>query len=427
MNKPSIRNKGYTNENGKFQAFTDDWKQRSFSEITYPSGTRNKENLPLETYSITNDRGFLPQSEAHDDFGYMQNADKRAYIVVTPDSFGYNPARINVGSIGYYEGEENVIVSSLYEIFKTQEYIDNHFLMHWFKSDIFPKWIEKLQEGSVRLYFYYDKLCECNLTFPMIEEQRKIAALIDTLDETITLHQRELHKLNNMKTGFLQKLFPQGDATVPEIRFNGYTDKQGVYHKFNNEWEQRRLGDLVDRVTRKNSNNESELPLTISAQYGLIDQMEFFGKRIASRDISGYYLLYKGEFAYNKSTSSDAPWGAVKRLDRYENGAVSTLYITFAIKDTEHIDSDFLVYYYDTDLWYKGVQAIAAEGARNHGLLNIAPADYFNTTLMVPTDIEEQKAIGSMLSKVDTLITLQQRKLDILKRLKTGFLQKMFV
>ena len=109
---------------------------------------------------------------------------------------------------------------------------------------------------------------------------------------------------------------------------------------------------MVERVTRKNENLESELPLTISAQYGLIDQNEFFDKRIASRDVSGYYLLKKGEFAYNKSTSSDAPWGAVKRLDRYEMGVLSTLYIVFALKEDGNIDSDFLVSYYDTDCWH---------------------------------------------------------------------------
>ena len=175
----------------RYPGFTDPWEQRKFDEITIPAGVRNKDNLPLEPYSITNDRGFLPQNEAHDDFGYMQNTDRKAYMVVSPNSFGYNPARINVGSIGYYEGTENVIVSSLYEIFKTKDYIDDHFLMQWFKSDLFPRWIEKFQEGSVRQYFYYDKLCECTLTFPSIEEQQKIAALIDSLDATITLHQRD--------------------------------------------------------------------------------------------------------------------------------------------------------------------------------------------------------------------------------------------
>ena len=175
-------------------------------------------------------------------------------------------------------------------------------------------------------------------------------------------------------------------------------------------WEQRKLGDLTERVTRKNQDLVSELPLTISAQYGLIDQNEFFDKRVASKDVSGYYLIKNGEFAYNKSTSSDAPWGAIKRLDRYENGVLSTLYIVFSIKDNVPIDSDFLVSYYSTNLWHKGIHEIAAEGARNHGLLNIAPSDFFETKLMVPQDIEEQRKIGKYFAQLDTLITLHQRK-----------------
>jgi len=204
--------------------------------------------------------------------------------------------------------------------------------------------------------------------------------------------------------------------SVPEIRFKDFTDT----------WEQRKLSDMVERVTRKNENLESELPLTISAQYGLIDQNEFFDKRIASRDVSGYYLLKKGEFAYNKSTSSDAPWGAVKRLDKYEMGVLSTLYIVFSLKDDGNIDSDFLVSYYDTDCWHKGIQAIAAEGARNHGLLNIAPADYFETVLTVPLDTKEQHQIGSLFANLDRLITLHQRKLDKLHKVKKSLLEKMF-
>ena len=186
----------------------------------------------------------------------------------------------------------------------------------------------------------------------------------------------------------------------PKVRFKGYTD----------DWEQRKLGDLVDRVTRKNQDLVSELPLTISAQYGLIDQNEFFDKRVASKDVSGYYLIENGEFAYNKSTSTDAPWGAIKRLDRYENGVLSTLYIVFGIKENNPVDSDFLVSYYSTNLWHKGIHEIAAEGARNHGLLNIAPADFFETKLMIPQDIEEQKKIGKYFEELERLITLHQCK-----------------
>ena len=193
-----------------------------------------------------------------------------------------------------------------------------------------------------------------------------------------------------------------------------------------NPWEQRKLGDLVDRVTRKNQDLVSELPLTISAQYGLIDQNEFFDKRVASKDVSGYYLIENGEFAYNKSTSTDAPWGAIKRLDRYENGVLSTLYIVFGIKENNPVYSDFLVSYYSTNLWHKGIHEIAAEGARNHGLLNIAPADFFETKLKIPQDIEEQKKIGKYFEELERLITLHHRKCEETKILKKYMLQKMF-
>ena len=377
-----------------------DWEQRKFADFTWDAGKRNKEDLDLEPYAITNEHGFIRQRDAHDDFGYMKDTDRKAYNIVQPNSFAYNPARINVGSIGYYKGVENVIVSSLYEVFQTDNYVNDRFLWHWLKSDEFPRWIEKLQEGSVRLYFYYDKLCECQLYMPSLEEQEKIATFLDDLDHLITLHQRKCEETKTLKKYMLQKMFPQNGHSVPEIRFSGFTE----------DWEQRKLVDLVDRVTRKNQDLVSELPLTISAQYGLIDQNEFFDKRVASKDVSGYYLIENGEFAYNKSTSTDAPWGAIKRLDRYKNGVLSTLYIVFGIKENNPVDSDFLVSYYSTNLWHKGIHEIAAEGARNHGLLNIAPADFFETKLMIPQDIEEQKKIGKYFEELERLITLHHRK-----------------
>ena len=200
---------------------------------------------------------------------------------------------------------------------------------------------------------------------------------------------------------------------VPKIRFPGFTEP----------WEQRKLGEVAVRVTRKNKDLESTLPLTISAQDGLIDQNEFFNKTVASRDVSGYYLVKNGEFAYNKSYSTGYPWGAVTRLDRYEMGVLSTLYIVF--KPT-NIDSDFLTKYYDGNNWHKEVSKHAAEGARNHGLLNIAASDFFETKLTIPLSKKEQDQIGLFFNNMDNLITLHQRKLNHLKDKKKGLLQKMF-
>lgn len=203
---------------------------------------------------------------------------------------------------------------------------------------------------------------------------------------------------------------------TPRIRFKGFSD----------DWEQRKLGDIVTRVVRKNENLESKLPLTISAQFGLIAQDEFFDKRIASKNISHYYLIRKGEFAYNKSTSMDAPWGAIKRLEHYDNGVLSTLYIMFRILDENKVNSDYIVSYYVTNLWHKGVREVAAEGARNHGLLNIAPVDFFETTLTIPSNENEQKNIGEYFRRLDRLITLHQRKLEKLKIIKKSMLENCF-
>ena len=175
----------------RFKGFTDPWEQRKFSDITFPAGEKNKDNLPLESYSITNEHGFVPQDEKFENGGTMREADKRMYYIVSPNSFAYNPARINVGSIGYQNIGKNVIVSSLYEVFKTSEDVDDRLLWHWFKSPDFQKLIMQLQEGGVRLYFYYDKLCMGEVSLPSLEEQRKIGKLFDTLDNLITLHQRQ--------------------------------------------------------------------------------------------------------------------------------------------------------------------------------------------------------------------------------------------
>lgn len=191
----------------RFSGFTDVWEQRKFSEFVKNVAKKNKENLDLEPYAVTNDRGFIAQKDAHDDFGYMKDTDRRAYNIVPPNSFAYNPARINVGSLGYYTGSENVIVSSLYEVFQTEDYIDDRFLWHWLKSDHFPKWIERLQEGSVRLYFYFDKLVQCQMMVPTIKEQNQISAYFDSLDKLITLHQRKCDELQNLKKFMLQNMF----------------------------------------------------------------------------------------------------------------------------------------------------------------------------------------------------------------------------
>jgi len=184
------------------------------------------------------------------------------------------------------------------------------------------------------------------------------------------------------------------------------------------------LGNISDRVVRKNSNNESSLPLTISSKYGLIDQIAFFNNRIASKDVSGYYLIRRGEFAYNKSSSDGFPFGSVKRLDKYEKGVLSTLYIVFTIKP-DKVKSDYLVTYYDTKIWHHDVAQVAEEGARNHGLLNISSDDFFMTSVFMPQQYEQQQ-IADVFLNLENIILLEEQRLNSVRTMKQSLLQKMF-
>lgn len=312
------------------------------------------------------------------------------------------PEEVGMSSV-WLGNEENIYLNSFCFGFRPTEILNSHYMAYMLRSDATRKNIIYLAQGISRYNISKNRVMDIEVPITTLHEQDTIGSYFDKLDHLITLHQRKLEKWKKVKKSMLEKMFPQNGEKEPQIRFCG----------FNSTWEQRKLGEVVERIVRKNLNMDSALPLTISAQYGLIAQSEFFDKRVASKDLSGYYLLYNGEFAYNKSTSADAPWGAIKRLDRYEKGVLSTLYIVFAIRNLDIIDSNYLVTYYDNDVWYKDVSAIAAEGARNHGLLNIAPDDFFATTIKKPKSITEQKQIGKYFDKIDNLITLHQRKLKL--------------
>ena len=204
-----------------------------------------------------------------------------------------------------------------------------------------------------------------------------------------------------------------GLKKYPQLRFKGFSEP----------WEHVKLSDFVSRVTRKNSDNQTDIPLTISSKDGLINQNEFFSKQVASKDMSGYYLLQRGEFAYNKSYSVGFDFGSIKRLEKYDQGALSTLYICFAL---ERFDTDFLKHYFDSLKWYREIYMLSAEGARNHGLLNVPTEDFFATLHTLPMDTAEQRKIAEFLDLLTAKIEKQQALVDNLKKYKRGLLDAIF-
>ena len=199
----------------------------------------------------------------------------------------------------------------------------------------------------------------------------------------------------------------------PKLRFPGFTEP----------WARVKLSSFAERVTRKNRNNETNLPLTISSKDGLVDQISFFNKTVASKDMSGYYLLKNGEYAYNKSYSVGYDFGSIKRLERYPMGALSTLYICFTLKK---YNSDYIKTYFDSLKWYKEIYMISAEGARNHGLLNVPTDDFFDTYHYITEDTDEQFKIAKVMELLEQKIQKQRELVECLKKYKRGVIQKAF-
>ena len=251
--------------------------------------------------------------------------------------------------------------------------------------------------------------------FPTLKEQEKIANLVSLLDERIATQNKIIEDLKKLKSAICEKLFCTPKDKQPKVRLHGFSDA----------WHFVRLSDICHRIRCKNTGEQCKQVLTIAAQYGLVSQEDFFNKNVASENLSGYYLLQKGDFAYNKSYSGDYAWGTVKRLDNYKQGVLSPLYICFRL-DSARVDSDFLVYYFESKKWYKAVADIAGEGARNHGLLNISVIDYFNTIHCIPS-IEEQKQIAWIMRTLSSKITQEQRMLNCCIAQRKYLLRQMFI
>ena len=281
--------------------------------------------------------------------------------------------------------------------------IDNEFFYYWYLNNGQVIGLRYAQ-GTKQQNLSTDIVGSFPICFPGQGEQQKIAAILTTQDRVIELKEKRLAGKQRQKKYLMQQLLT-GKKRLP--RFSG-------------EWKANRLHNITTRHTKRNTIGNTNV-LTISAQYGLINQAEFFNKAVASDDKSNYFLLEKGDFAYNKSYSNGYPFGAIKRLTRYEVGIVSPLYICFRIKEGS-VSGEYLEQYFEAGLMNHEIQAFAQEGARNHGLLNIAVDDFFNSKILLPSP-EEQAAIAEVLSASDREIGLLRQDIEHEKQKKKALMQ----
>jgi type I restriction enzyme S subunit len=245
------------------------------------------------------------------------------------------------------------------------------------------------------------------LKVPPLPEQEKIAEVLGTWDRAVETQQNLIDSLTRRKKALMQQLL------TGKTRLPGFED----------EWKTSELSDLFSRVSKKNTDGHTQV-VTISAQKGLICQQDYFNKQVASKVLDNYFVLGKGQFAYNKSYSKGYPMGAIKRLNRYDHGVVTTLYVCFALKSENESFSDFWEHYFESGALNRGLTRVAHEGGRAHGLLNVTPKDFFELKLPVPS-FEEQQAIAKVLSAANQEIELHTQHLNSLRTQKRGLMQQL--
>tara|TARA_R110000868_G_scaffold2239_2_gene16810 strand:+ start:2652 stop:3944 length:1293 start_codon:yes stop_codon:yes gene_type:complete len=292
------------------------------------------------------------------------------------------------------------------------------FTSYLMKSWKLRKQIMTIAQGTKVLSLSTSRVSNLELNIPSLPEQQKIASFLSAVDEKIQQLSRKKELLEQYKKGVMQQLFSG------KLRFKpAQSEVEGMNGEDYPDWEEKKLGDVASRITRKNKENNLNV-LTISAQLGLVSQLEYFNKSVSAKDVTNYYLLERNDFAYNKSYSNGYPMGAIKRLKKYDKGVVSTLYICFCFN--EMVSLNFMEQYFEFGLHNKEIEKVAQEGARNHGLLNIGVNDFLNIDLLMPS-IEEQQKIANFLSSIDGKIEQVNGELVKTQEFKKGLLQQLFV
>ena len=392
----------------RFKGFTDDWEERKLGDTethftdgnygeSYPSAKdmSDKANgIPfLRGSDFSN--GYLDSSNAN----YIK-PEKHAELTsghIKQDDIVL-AVRGSLGTLGYATKEnEGWNINSQLAILRTNKSeISGMFLIQYLLGSKGQKEIFSRNTGTALKQLPIKQLKDIPVPVPTLLEQQKIGNFFKELDNTIALHQRKLDLLKEQKKGYLQKMFPKNGAKVPELRFAGFAD----------DWEQRKLGEISEKVTLKNKDNTFDETLTNSAEFGIISQNDFFDKEISNRsNLNGYYVVENNNFVYNPRISNFAPVGPIKRNKLGRTGVMSPLYYVFK---TRNIDNDFLEKYFDTTYWHIFMKLNGDSGARAD---RFAIKDSVFKEMPIPfPKIEEQIKIGNFFKQLDDTIALHQRK-----------------
>ena len=406
----------------RFAGFTDAWEQRKFSELTeIRSASRvhkdewQSSGVPFYRSSdvmaalngTENEKAFISE-ELYEKLSAVSGKLEKGDVLVTGGGSVGKPYIVPNNEPLYTKDADLLWI-------KNNENLDPYFVYTFFFSPTFTDYLNSVSHVGTIAHYTITQLGETPITLPCVSEQQKIGDYFRNLDFLITLHQRKCDALQKFKKSMLQKMFPQNGESVPEIRFAGFTDA----------WEQRKLNEYLTVSTKKNTEDKYDKTdvLSVSGEVGVVNQIEFQGRSFAGASVSNYGVVETGDVVYTKSPLRANPYGIIK-ANKGKSGIVSTLYAVYkTIQGTAN--ADFIECYFDLDdrlnMYLKPLVNIGAK----HDM-KVTDENALKGGVLFPS-YEEQCQIADFFSRLDTLITLHQRKLETLQKMKKSLLQKMFV
>lgn len=410
MAKPKIR----------FNGYTEDWEQRKVGELLEERNEQApmSEDYPLMAF-IAN-QGVAPKGERYDRSALVNDETGKKYKRTEFGDFIYSSNNLETGSIGLNK-YGNACISPVYSIFKPTGKAELDFLGRRFLRKDFINEMVRWRQGVVygQWKIHETDFMKIEVRIPSVDEQKKIGQYFDSLDNLITLHQRKCEQTKTLKKYMLQKMFPQDGEKVPQIRFEGFTE----------DWEQRKLGEVIEGVSKKNANGLYTQDDILACSLGteLDRKTIFYGLRSTEDSVKSYRIVNIGNVIYTKSPIKGYPNGIV-RTCKIVDGIVPSLYCVYKKKENISIpiDTRFIQSYLeDKGRLDQYLCPLVNVGARNN--VNITDKEFLEGIIKIPTTVEEQAKIVDVLEKINHLITLHQRKCDELKEVKKFMLQNMFV
>lgn len=402
--QPKVRFREFTGENAP------DWEQRKLGEVFSETISYVDPKLEdLELWSVTTENGLVPKESRYNRQFLVKKTDK--FKKIFPNEIVYNPMNMTLGSIGFNNLNKVVAVSGYYVTMKLKLGFNSMYFAAWLPSNKAIRLYKIFATGSLteRQRIQFSTLKDIKTCIPLESEQRIIGHFFEKLEDLLTLHQRKLEQLEQLKNTLLSKMFPKSGTNIPEIRFSGFTDA----------WKQYKMGCLIEKNIMKNKNLKIKNVESVSNRYGFIKQTEQFDDyTVASNDLSNYYIISEKYFAYNPSrinVGSIAYKSAGNSIS-----IVSPLYVSFSTK--ELIDDRFLWYWFKTSEFKQQREKYSEGGVRD----TLSYNQLSKMKVSLP-ELNEQIILGKYLDSLVDTIAIHQRKLEQLKNLKQTLLNKMFI